>query len=193
MNDSYDYFYENPQDFHSKPDSDPSRQKPSGSPALATAAFVLCLIGGISFFICYISIPLAALAIILALLSRGDGKISVRGKIAVVISVLDIFISVFFTASAVYSVLNDPVQRRQFEALWNYYMDYYSNDSDSGTLQDYLDYYNHHPGLDSDQYEGSEDERNEFIQDFDGQEFVFLENGMDFAAWTWERKGGVSV
>ena len=188
-NDPYENPYENPGDFRSDPNTGTFRQEHSGSLALATAAFILCLIGGATFFIFYFSVPLAALSIILALLSRGDGKTSIRGKIAVIISVIDIIVSISFTGYAACSIFNDPVQRRQFERLWDYYMDYYSSESDGDMLRDFLEDY----GLDSDGYDEfgghdyDTDDPYQFVQDLDGQEFVWLDN----PANAREKKGEV--
>lgn len=133
MNDSYGGPYGDP---YGGSYENPSRRPSSGSPALATAAFVLSLISGASFYIFYISIPLAALAILLGLLSRGDGKARSRAKIAIMLGVIDLAASSAFTATAAYSVFHDPDLRAQFEAMWDYYMDYFGNGPEDGPIGD---------------------------------------------------------
>lgn len=104
--------------------------RPSGSRALATAAMVLGLIAAPLFFISYISIPLAATAIVLALLSRGDGPMHSRAKISLVVSGVALAASILATAYAVIAIRTNPLLRRELELMLDYFSEYYGYGED---------------------------------------------------------------
>ena len=79
----------------------------------------------------YISVPLGALAIILALLSRGPEKQLGKAKTAVSLGAAGIIVSSAVTGYAFYRVTTDPVLRAQMQQLVNYYTGTYLGESAS--------------------------------------------------------------
>lgn len=110
------------------------RHRISGSRSMATAAMVLGLIAIPLFFVFYISIPLAATAIVLALLSRGDGSLHPRAKVSLIVSIAAIAASVLVTGYAFITVRNNPALRRELEQMLDYFSDYYGEGADEEYL-----------------------------------------------------------
>ncbi len=76
----------------------------------------------------YLSIPLAATALILALLSRGRGSISGRSKLAVIVASTAIVLSGISTVYSVYTVMTTPQLRSQLEDMFDYFYDFYGGE-----------------------------------------------------------------
>lgn len=104
--------------------------RPAGSRAMAAAAMVLALIAALLFFVFYISIPLAATAIVLALLSRGSGPLRGRAKTALTVSAIAMAASALVTCYTVVTIRSNPALRRELELMLNYYSDAYGLGSD---------------------------------------------------------------
>ena len=98
---------------------------------MATAALIVGIAAVLFFRIFYLSIPMAAISIILALLSRGGYTVSLRGKLAIIVSSATIIFSVSNTAYTIYQIYHDPVLRQQFEMYMEYFERLYSEDEDS--------------------------------------------------------------
>lgn len=101
-----------------------------GSVKMATAALIVGIAAVLFFRIFYLSIPMAAISIILALLSRGGCVVSLRGKLAIIISSATIIFSASSTAYTIYQIYHDPVLRQQFEMYMEYFERLYSEDDD---------------------------------------------------------------
>lgn len=112
----------------------------TGSRGLALGAMVLAALAVPLFYVFYVSIPLAALAIILALLSRGRGPISPRGRLAVLIASGAILFSSISGAYMIYSVYHSPELRQQLNRILDFYNDMYEDEApvadDPGALPD---------------------------------------------------------
>ena len=104
--------------------------RPAGSRAMSAAAMVLALIAALLFFVFYISIPLAATAIVLALLSRGESPLKGRAKISLIISAAAMAASALLTCYTVVTIRNNPTLRRELELMLDYYSDAYGLGSD---------------------------------------------------------------
>ncbi len=104
---------------------------PEGSVKMATAALIVGIAAVLFFRIFYLSIPMAAISIILALLSRGGYTVSLRGKLAIIVSSATIIFSASNTAYTIYQIYHDPVLRQQFEMYMEYFERLYSEDEDS--------------------------------------------------------------
>ena len=123
----------NPSNFNENTDSPGmGRHRISGSRSMATAAMVLGLIAIPLFFVFYISIPLAA--IVLALLSRGDGSLHPRAKVSLIVSIAAIAASVLVTGYAFITVQNNPALRWELEQMLDYFSDYYGEGADEEYL-----------------------------------------------------------
>lgn len=92
------------------------------SEKMATAAFVCALIAVISFQIFFIALPLAAVSIILALVSRGAGRLNRRAFIALVTGFIAAGLSIAVTGYAIHTIYSNPEYRRQLEDIYNYYL-----------------------------------------------------------------------
>lgn len=95
----------------------------TGSRGLALGAMVLAALAVPLFYVFYVSIPLAAIAIILALLSRGRGPISTRGRLAVLIASGTLFFSTLSGAYMMYTVYHSPDLRQQLRDMLDFYYD----------------------------------------------------------------------
>lgn len=111
-----------------------------GSRKMATAALILAFLSVPLFFLFYVSIPLAATALLLALLSRGKAAVSFRGKMAIFIAAVSIGLSASITISAAVALYRSPELRHQLEQIMDYYDSFYEEDSQSisDLLEDYL-------------------------------------------------------
>ena len=92
------------------------------SPALSSAAFVLAVLSVFTCFILYLCIPLGALSIILALLSRGAGRAGQKVRITLVLAALSMAASVTVTSYAAYRIYHTPELKAQFERILDYLM-----------------------------------------------------------------------
>ena len=135
-NDNDDY----EQDFYDRFSNDPGDQagsygsrtsRPGNRQSMRFAATVLGIISIFSFMMIYISVPLGALAIILALLSRGSEKRLGKAKTAVSLGAAGILASCAITGFAFYRVTTDPVLRAQMQQMVNYYTGTYLGESAS--------------------------------------------------------------
>ena len=101
-----------------------------GSVKMATAALVLGIAAIMFIRQFFLSIPMAATAIILALLSRGGCAVSLRGKLAITIASFTIVFSASSTAYTIYQIYHDPALRQQFEKYLEYFEMIYSEEAD---------------------------------------------------------------
>ena len=100
----------------------------SCSPGMALAALVLSILAVIFCVIIYISLPLAAMAIVLALLSRGSGRLAGRARTGVVIACISIAVSLFLTGAGVLYIWRTPELRDYVKQLYEYYSGYEEED-----------------------------------------------------------------
>ncbi len=96
------------------------------SPGMLVAARILSTLSILFFWMIYLAVPLSSLAILLALLSRG-GKQRIRHlRFVLLKSSIALIISISITGYAYYQVQTDPELHDRFQAIMEYYMDYYS-------------------------------------------------------------------
>ncbi len=88
---------------------------------MATASLVCGIIALISFQLFIISLPMAGVSIILALLSRSNGKIETRARFALIAAGIAAVICSLYTWYAIRTVYNNPQLRAQVEQLYSYY------------------------------------------------------------------------
>lgn len=88
---------------------------------MSTAALFCSIAAVVTFQLFFISLPLAGAAVILALLSRGNGPVAGRAKIALIGSIAAFILTSAFTTYAVRTVYKNPALRRQMEQLYEYY------------------------------------------------------------------------
>lgn len=119
-------------------DDDPTPYGTARPNGFATAALVLGILSIVSVMIFYVSIPLAALAIVFAILSRGRyGKMATRAKAGIFLSLAGIILTVTLTIYAVITYL-PYIQSGQFsQYLENYLEDYYGSQNDASPLYDW--------------------------------------------------------
>ncbi len=98
---------------------------------MATASLVCGIVALISFQLFFISLPMAGISIILALLSRSSKKIEGRALFALVAGCLAAVICSLYTVYAIRTVYNDPKLRAQVEQLYNYYSGQLSGTAES--------------------------------------------------------------
>ena len=108
----------------------------SDNQVFASASLILAILSVISFLVFFISIPLGALAIVFALLSRGDGLMQARARISIILSAIALAASIFLTSYAVYQIVTNPLLQSEFEAaIESYYgEDFFLPDQYSGGL-----------------------------------------------------------
>jgi hypothetical protein len=107
----------------------------SRSNGLATAALVFAILSLLGGMIFYFSVPCAMLAILFALLSRGNGKMFSRCKAAIVLGIVGAVSSIIMTVGTFYLVLTDPTMKSQFEYLFNSYSEEFGLDYDFDDLE----------------------------------------------------------
>ncbi len=98
---------------------------------MATAALVCAIIAVLSFQLFFICLPLAGASIILALLSRGNGRIQGRARIALIAGIAAAVFSCLFTWYAIRTVYKDPALRAQVQQIYNYYTGQISGNAES--------------------------------------------------------------
>lgn len=109
---------------------------------MTTAALILGAVSIATFQFFFLSVPMGALALILAFLGRGGRSFDMKGKIAAITAAAGIIISGAVTGYAFYSISTDPQFRSQVEELYDYYMRRYgledelpgSSDSDPNSV-----------------------------------------------------------
>ena len=102
----------------------------NNSNGMSTAALVLSIIGLLTMVLGG-SIIFGSLAIVLALLSRGAGRMSGQARAGLGISIAGIIISVVILVSLVTLTLNSDTFQDTLKDYVQYYEDQYSDDSDS--------------------------------------------------------------
>lgn len=105
------------------PEDGSDYMKTSSRNNMGTAAMILSLIAMITIQVFFISIPCAAVAIILALLSKGKGRLMPKARAALITGVTAAVLSASITGYAVYYVMHDPAMRAQIENMYDYYLD----------------------------------------------------------------------
>ena len=110
---------------------------------LARGALVLCILSVFTCFFSFLCIPLGALAILLALLSRGKGRLAGTAVTAIIVSVFSITASAAATGYAVWKISSSPQLRQRFDAVMEYYEGLYGlsdggASSGSGWREEYL-------------------------------------------------------
>ncbi len=90
---------------------------------MVTVSFILALVSFASFQIFFISLPCASVSIILALISRGDGPLLPRAKVARACASAAAVLTTVLTVSAVYTYMHNPQLRAEVEQLYQYYTD----------------------------------------------------------------------
>ncbi len=87
----------------------------------ASAAIALGILSCCLSLIFYLSIPMGALAIIMALLSKGGKRrMTSRARFAVGAGAMGMIFSLIITVYSVYTVMNDPFYRSYVEQYLNY-------------------------------------------------------------------------
>ena len=102
-----------------------------GRSAMQSASMILAVLCIISSMFIYISLPLGAVAIVLALLSRGERKTLGKAKTAVTVAAAGMLASSAITGYAFWRVTTDPVLRRQMQQMVEYYSGAYLGQSAS--------------------------------------------------------------
>lgn len=103
---------------------------------MATAAVVL---GVISLFTCmvfYISVPCGAMAVLLAILSRGKSPMPGKSKVGIACGMIGMCLSIVVTLASVWIVLTNAQMRAYMESYLQYYLGDSSFDLDQelGTM-----------------------------------------------------------
>lgn len=120
--------------YHSNQYNSGSQYKEPGSPGMATAALVLGICS-ILFTCCGLGLPLGGIGIVLALLSRGKGKMTSSAQIGLGLSIGGAVLGILtFIMAMVYSI--QIVKTTDWEDLMEYQYEYNMDDYDD--LQDYF-------------------------------------------------------
>ena len=111
------YEYDQNQDY-------PSYTPPEHS-GMATASMILGILGIIGSMCCYLALPMSAIGILLALLSRGSNKhLSSRAKNGLWLSIASLVLTVGMTGYTLYKyrdIINSPQFQQQMEDYLEYY------------------------------------------------------------------------
>lgn len=161
---------------------------PRRSNGLSTASLVLGIIALLSSSILYIAVPCGALAILFALLSRGNGKMAGKCKTGIVMGIIGALSSIIMTVGAFYLLLTNSDMQRDFEYMFNLYahqlgLDYDFDDvkemfgldqdedkdeDEDDAVPDENDYYNQYW---SDFYSNEQDDKaNDYWREFYGNQ-----------------------
>lgn len=97
----------------------------NSSRMFSSAAMILAIISLFTCMFIFISVPLAAAAIIFALLSRGCVRRSRQARSATHFAIAAMIISVIITGYSFYTVMTNPYYRMQFEQILRYYVNQY--------------------------------------------------------------------
>ncbi len=117
------------------------------SNGLSVAALILSIIGVLTMLFGG-SVVLGSLAILLALLSRGSGRMSGQAKAAVGISIVSIVLGILILVGAFIYVFTSSDAQEMYRDYLNYYEDQLDDDDLYDYYNDYLDDYQDH----SDEY-----------------------------------------
>ena len=131
------------QDFETRPEFTQKSSSDSAPPLhnmMETAAFILGIVALLSVIFVPISVTLAALGILLALLSRGGNfRTAAKAKIALIICTLSLFLSAVMSVSLFHSI-KDIMKTEEFKELFeDYYEYYYDDDIDEEDIEDFLE------------------------------------------------------
>ena len=96
------------------------------SPSMALASVILAILALVFNLVFYISLPLACLAIVLGLLSRGSSMLAGRARIGVITACVAIAINLIITAAGALYIWRTPELRNYIRQLYEYYSEYYS-------------------------------------------------------------------
>ena len=105
--------------------SPPLHRKNNG---FSVAAMTLAILSAIMFLFIYVSVPLGALAILFACLSRGNLRMNGRAKTAAVIAAIAMIVSSAATGYAAYRLYTDPELRETMQEMLDYYMQSYGGE-----------------------------------------------------------------
>ena len=117
------------------------------SSAMETASMILAILAAVTIWVIYLSVPLASLAVILALLSRGDRKPSGKARTSLVIAASAGILSILITVISFVIIFTNDSLHSQFNELLSYYRSYYlssgtpSEDSGGIGVFSYFDLY----------------------------------------------------
>lgn len=126
------------------------------SNGLSVAALVLSIVGVLTMMFCG-SVVLGSLAILLALLSRGSGRMSGQAKAAIGISIVSIALGILLLIGMFVYVFTSSDAQDMYRDYLRYYEDQLDDDDPYNYYNDYLDDYQDHsdeyldyisPGLD---------------------------------------------
>lgn len=117
------------------------------SNGLSVAALVLSIVGVLTMMFGG-SVVLGSLAILLALLSRGSGRMSGQAKAAIGISIVSIALGILLLIGMFVYVLTSSDAQEMYRDYLRYYEDQLDDDDPYNYYNDYLDDYQDH----SDEY-----------------------------------------
>lgn len=117
------------------------------SNGLSVAALVLSIVGVLTMMFCG-SVVLGSLAILLALLSRGSGRMSGQAKAAIGISIVSIALGILLLIGMFVYVFTSSDAQDMYRDYLRYYEDQLDDDDPYNYYNDYLDDYQDH----SDEY-----------------------------------------
>ncbi len=101
------------------------------SPGMLSAAMLLAVLSVFFFWMIYLAIPLGAIAIILAFISRGGAeKISRRARNIIITAAVGMTISAGVTGYAFYTVFTNPEMHARFNQVLEYYTRLYAPDTE---------------------------------------------------------------
>lgn len=89
---------------------------------LSTVSFILAIISVAAFQIFFISLPCAAVSIILALISRSGKKLEQRARFALITAAIGAVMSICVTSMAIYQLMHDPELLASVQSIYNYYI-----------------------------------------------------------------------
>ncbi len=100
---------------------------------LSTISFVLAMAAVATFQIFFISLPCAAVSIILALISRSGRKLQQRARFALITASIGAALSISVTSMAIYQLIHDPELRASVQSIYDYYTNPVENSSPDHT------------------------------------------------------------
>ena len=152
FSEDYDGSFWNSSDYDQRPGSRRSN-------GLATASLVLGIFSLMSSTILYVAVPCGALAILFALLSRGNGKMHGKCKAAIALGIAGGVSSIIMTVGAFYMLMTNSEMRREFEYLFDLYADELGLDYDFDDLEEMF-------GIDGDKDQTDEPDENDYYNQF---------------------------
>lgn len=136
-------------------EDDMYRQTPYRNP-MATAAMILGIVSLVFCSIFYIALPCGSLAVICAILSRGESRMTGKSKAGIVCGICGIAATIVISVTAVYTVLNDSQMRSYMEQLIQLYtgdddfdldQDWYSDPSKNNQQEEIIPFENGDEGV----------------------------------------------